>query len=72
MDGHPQSLRGSPTNPRMVTNQPKDGNPNKEVYFRLGIWHLHKKLRLGDICHGQTPTIHRIVLHPPKDGNPPT
>ena len=33
--GHLPSLGGSPTNPRMVTNQPKD------VYYRLGIWHLH-------------------------------
>ena len=33
MDGHLPSLGWSPINPRMVTHQ-------KEVYYRLGIWHL--------------------------------
>ena len=33
MDGHLPSLGWSSTNPRMVTHQ-------KEVYYRLGIWHL--------------------------------
>ena len=32
-NGHLPSLRWSPTNPRMVTL-------HKEVYYRLGIWHL--------------------------------
>ena len=27
MDGHTPSLGGSPTNPRMVNHQPKDGHP---------------------------------------------
>ena len=33
MDGHLPSLGWSLTNQRMVTYQ-------KEVYYRLGIWHL--------------------------------
>ena len=33
-DGHPPTQEWSPTNLRMVTHQ-------KEVYYRLGIWHLH-------------------------------
>ena len=32
-NGHLPSLRWSPTNPKMVTL-------HKEVYYRLGIWHL--------------------------------
>ena len=31
----------SPTNLRMVTNQPKDGHPQKEMDYRFGTWHLH-------------------------------
>ena len=46
-NGHLPSLEWSPTNPRMVTL-------HKEVYYRLGIWHLdlpHKtKTRPGDNC----------------------
>ena len=30
MDGHLPSLGWSPTNPRMVTHQPKDGHPPEE------------------------------------------
>ena len=32
MDGYLPFIGWSPTNPRMVTNQ-------KEVYYRLEIWH---------------------------------
>ena len=65
MDGHLPSLGWSPTNPRMVNNQ-------KEVYYKLGIWHLdltHKKKAI------QLPwmvTYHPKDGHPqPKDGHPP-
>ena len=34
IDGPPPSLGGSPNNPMMVTHQ-------KEVCYRLGIWHLN-------------------------------
>ena len=34
MDSQLPSLGWSPTNPRMVIHQ-------KEVYYRLGIWHIH-------------------------------
>ena len=42
MDGYLPSLGWSPTNPRMVTHQ-------KEVNYKLGIWHLdcHTRLHLG-------------------------
>ena len=33
MDGHPPSLGGLPTNPRMDTHQ-------RGVLYRLGIWYL--------------------------------
>ena len=63
MDGHPQSLRGSPTNPRMVTNQ-------KEVYYRHKIWHLNltkfTKRKPGNNFHGWSPTIPRMVTHQPR------
>ena len=65
MNDHLPSLGWSPTNPRMVTNQ-------KEVYYKLGIWHLdltHKKKAI------QLPwmvTYHPKDVHPqPKDGHPP-
>ena len=57
----------------MVTHQPKDGHPRhkKEVYYRLGICHLHNKTNTG--CRmPQMVTIHRMVPHRPKDGHPPT
>ena len=31
----------SPIILRMVSHQPKDGHPEKEVQYRHGIWHLH-------------------------------
>ena len=45
MNGQPQSPGWSPTIPRMVTHQSKDGHlPSKiyqkEEYYGLGIWHL--------------------------------
>ena len=65
MNDHLPSLGWSPTNPRMVNNQ-------KEVYYKLGIWHLdltHKKKAI------QLPwmvTYHPKDVHPqPKDGHPP-
>ena len=35
--GHLPSLGDSPTNPRIVTNHPKDSHPNKEEYYRLEV-----------------------------------
>ena len=70
LQGHLLSLGGSPTNPRIVT---KGGHPNKEGYYRLGIWHLQNTVvPPDDICHGWSPTIFRKVSHQPKDGQPPT
>ena len=68
-NGRLLSLGGQPTHPRMVTNQPKDGHPKKEMYYRFGIWHLHitHKLKPGDNCYGWLPTILRMVTHQPKD-----
>ena len=65
-NGHLPSLGWSPTNPRMVTLQ-------KEVYYRLGIWHLDltHKLRPGDNCQSWSPAIPRMVTNQPKDGHPP-
>ena len=68
MDGDIPSLRGSPTNPRMVTNQPKDGPLNKEVYYRLGIWHLHITPNETDMdghlsSLAWSPTNPRMVTH---------
>ena len=45
MDGQPPSQGWSPTIPRMVTHNSKDGHPpskifQKEEYYRLEIWHL--------------------------------
>ena len=47
MDGHLPSLVWLHTIPRIVTHQ-------KEVYYRLVIWHIDliTKLRPGDNCHG--------------------
>ena len=58
----------------MVTNLPKDGHPpskidQKEMYYRLGIWHIDliTKLRPGDNCHGWLASIHKMVTHHTKD-----
>ena len=61
----------------MVTNQPKDGHPKKEVYYK--IWHLHithktnttKDREFGplDLTHK---TNTRMVTHQLKDGHQPT
>merc|ERR1711867_59076 len=69
----------SPTNPRMVTNHPKDGHPpfkiyQKEVYYRLEIWHLALTHKIKARCSadgqppspGWSPTIQRMVTHHPK------
>ena len=59
---HLSSLGWSPTNPRMVTSQ-------KEVHFRLEIWHLgltHKTT--ANNCHECSPTIPRMVTHHLKYG----
>ena len=54
MDGQPPSPERSPTITRMVTHHPEDGHPpskifQKEVYYRLGIWHLDSthKIKVG-------------------------
>ena len=56
MDGHPPSLGGSPTNPRMITHQ-------REVYYRLGNEHLHitRKTNTRCNCYGWPPTNPRMV-----------
>ena len=65
-DGHLPCPGWSPTNQRMVTHQ-------KEVCYRLGIWHfdLTHKLRPVDNCQECSPTTLRMVTHQPKDGHPP-
>ena len=64
----------------MVNHHPEDGHPpskiyQKELYYRLEIWHLdltHKiKTRLNAIdghptFQGWSPTIPRKVTHNPK------
>ena len=54
----------------MVTHHPKDGHPpfkiyQKEVYYRLEIWHLDltHKIKKGEV---------RMVSHHLKDGYPPS
>ena len=59
MDGHLPSLGWSPTNQRMVTHL-------KEVYCRLGIWHLY--LTHKTKTRWQLPWM---VPNKPKDGHPP-
>ena len=58
MDGHPPTKGWSPTKQGMVTHQ-------KEVYLRLGIWHLDftfkTNIRLQLPC---------LVPHNPQDGHP--
>ena len=66
-EGHPPTQGGSPTNPRMVTNQPKDGHPNKDLYYRHTVWHLHITHRTNS--RWQLPWM---VAQQPKDGHPPT
>ena len=65
----------SPTIPRMVTHQPKDGHPPEGIELQtcnLALTHyqLLTKLTPGDDCHGWSPTIPRMVTHQPKDGYP--
>ena len=57
---HLPSLGGSPTNPRMVTHQ-------KEVYYRLGNWHLH--ITHDTNTRRQLPSM---VTYHYLDGHPPT
>ena len=66
IDGPPPSLGGSPNNPMMVTHQ-------KEVYYRLGIWHLHITYKTN--TRWQLPwmiTYHSLDGHPPTLGWLPT
>ena len=75
MDGDLPSLKGSPTNPGMVTHQPKDGHPPEGSV--LQTWNLALKLnqihkrKPGNNFRGWSPTIPRMVTHLPKDGHPP-
>ena len=50
MDGHQQSIGGSPTNPRMVTHQ-------KEVHYRLGIWQLNFTDKKTPAMDGHLPSL---------------
>ena len=63
----------SPTIPRRVTHQPKDGHPPEGSV--LQTWNfaltLPAKLIPGDICYGLSPTILLRVTLCPKDGHPP-
>ena len=54
----------------MVTHHPKDGHPpfkiyQKEVYYRLEIWHLA-------LTHKSNPGEVRMVSPHPQDGHPPS
>ena len=60
--GHLPSLGGSPTNQRMVTNQPKDGHPKKGSVLEFGTYTLLIKLIPGDNCHELSPTIQTVLL----------
>ena len=55
MDGDLPSLRGSPTNPGMVTHQPKDGQPPEGGV--LQTWNL-------------AITDYSRITRQPKDGHP--
>ena len=74
--GHLPSLGGSPTNPRKVTNQPKDGHPKKRrkctTDMEFGTCTLLTKLTPCDNCHGWSPSILMMVTHQPKNGHPLT
>ena len=59
-NGHLSSRVWSPTNLRMVTHQ-------KEVYYRLGIWHLD--LTHKTMTRWQLPWM---VTYHPLDGHPPS
>ena len=67
--GHLPSLGGSPTNPRKVTNQPKDGHPKKRrkctTDMEFSTYKLLTKLTQGDNCHGWSPTILKMVTYHP-------
>ena len=60
MHGQLQSLGGTPTNPRMVTQQ-------KEVYYRLGIRQLHLTHKTNTRWH-----MPWMVTYHPYEGDPPT
>ena len=75
--GHIPSLGGSPTNPRMVTHQHKDGHPPNQRWsptwrkcttdMEFGTYTLLTKIRLGENYHGWSPTNPRMVTHQPKE-----
>ena len=73
--GHLSSTGGSPTNPKMFTNQPKDGYLNKEVYYRFEIWHLHITHKVTTAMDGYLLTLGwsftnpRMVTNQPEDGH---
>ena len=76
--GHIPSLGGSPTNPRMVTHQPKDGHPPNQRWsptwrkcttdMEFGTYTLLTKLTSVDNWSSTNP---RMVTRQPKDGHPP-
>ena len=81
MDGDLPSLRGSPTNPGMVTHQPKDRQPPEGVV--LQTWNLALTL-YSENYHlvttamdghppslGGSPNNPKTVIPHPKDGHPP-
>ena len=78
--GHIPSLGGSPTNPRMVTHQHKDGHPPNQTWsptwrmcttdMEFGTYTLLWKLPPGDNGHGWSPTIPRRVTRKTQGWSP--
>ena len=59
MDGHLPTLGWSPTNLRMFTISPRMVSHQKEMYYKLQIWHINITY-----CHaGWSPTNPRMVTH---------
>ena len=68
-EDHPPPQGRSPTNLRMVTNQTKDGHPNKRrkctTGMEFGTYTSLTKLTPRDNCHGWSPTILIMVTYHP-------
>ena len=68
--------------PRMVTRHPKDGHPpsktyQKEVYYRLEIWHMDLTHKIKTHYPKYPPTFprittERVVTHDLKHNHPLT
>ena len=75
------NIEGSPTNPRIFTNQSEDGHQPTNVRMvtqrrkcttdlEFGTYTLLTKLTPGDKCHGWSATILNMVSHQAKDDHP--